>query len=306
MSVARLAGLEVRHLLALQAIVEEGSFRAAADRLGYAQPSVSAQIAALEQMVGMPLLKRQGGRPVRLTDSGEAFFRHALSALAGLEAGGLAAVWTAESGGARTLRLGTFPSAAERYLAPLIASLDHHPPALELALRESSHSRQLEALVVRGELELTFSIEPFAERELAGLALTEDPYVLLAPRDSPPTRWPSPPSLEGLAELPLIASATCGHILHLEGSMRLRGMDPTFVVRTDDDRLTHSLVSQGVGFAILGRMQVDPHRTDLVAVELGDLLAPRVIALAWHPDRPLSPGAARVIGLLTAAPAPSR
>lgn len=287
MGVGRLSGLEVRHLLALQAIVEEGSFRAAADRLGYAQPSVSAQIAALEQIIGMPLLERQGGRPVRLTDSGEAFYGHAIPALTRLGAGGLAASRTAESGDDRPLRLGTFPSAADRYVSPLLASLERQPPAVEVNLRESTAVEELEALVMRGELDLTFSIQPFAERDIVGVALNEDPFVLLAPTASGLAQRSSPLTVKELARLPLIASSGCAHISHLENWMRLRGLDPTFIVRTGDDRLTHSLVAEGAGFAILGQMQVDPHRTDTITVGLGDLLPPRVISLAWHPDRPL-------------------
>src|SRR5438874_7671246 len=44
-------GIEVRHLAALQALAEEASFHGAARRLGYSQPAVSQQLAALERIV---------------------------------------------------------------------------------------------------------------------------------------------------------------------------------------------------------------------------------------------------------------
>ncbi len=212
-----------------------------------------------------------------------------------LEAGGRAASRTAAPGGDGPLRLGTFPSAASRFLAPLLAAVADDPAGVRLELTESNTATELEALVVRGDLELAFAIGPFAERDLVGVALTEDPYVLLAPAASALARRSTPPTFEELARLPLIASPGCANIAHLETAMELRGLEPVFAVRTDDDRLANALVAEGMGFAIMGRMQVDAHRTDTAVVELGELLAPRSISLAWHPERPLRPLAVRVV-----------
>jgi len=64
------AGLELRHLIALEAIAEQGSFHRAATHIGYSPSAVSQQIAALERIVGEQLIERFGGsRPVRLTDA---------------------------------------------------------------------------------------------------------------------------------------------------------------------------------------------------------------------------------------------
>src|SRR3954471_20474987 len=80
-------GLELRHLLALQAVAREGSFAAAAEALGYTQSAISQQISGLERAVGPRLVERPGGRGrIWLTDAGEALLRHADAIVAHLHA----------------------------------------------------------------------------------------------------------------------------------------------------------------------------------------------------------------------------
>jgi len=57
------------------AVVENGSFTAAADALGISKPVVSKQISQLEQHLGVQLLQRTT-RSLRLTDAGEVFTRY--------------------------------------------------------------------------------------------------------------------------------------------------------------------------------------------------------------------------------------
>jgi DNA-binding transcriptional LysR family regulator len=61
-------------LIALDAIVAGGTFRAAADRLNKAQSAVSHQIRKLEEELGFDLFSRETYRP-RLTPEGEIFYR---------------------------------------------------------------------------------------------------------------------------------------------------------------------------------------------------------------------------------------
>ena len=66
-----LRDLEIRHLVALDAVATEGTFGRAAERLGYTQSAISQQIAALERLIDGKLFDRPGGpRPVELTPLG--------------------------------------------------------------------------------------------------------------------------------------------------------------------------------------------------------------------------------------------
>src|SRR5215813_12790179 len=106
----RWLGVELRHLAALQAVAETGSFGRAAERLGYTQSAISQQIATLERIVGQRLIDRPGGpRPVSLTEAGELLLRHADAIAARLQAAqaDLAAL---DAGDAGPLRIGTYQS----------------------------------------------------------------------------------------------------------------------------------------------------------------------------------------------------
>ena len=66
----------VHQLLCFDAVVTEGSFQAAAEKIRRAQPSVSLAVKNLEAQVGLSLLDRSGYR-VTLTEAGRSFHQRA-------------------------------------------------------------------------------------------------------------------------------------------------------------------------------------------------------------------------------------
>src|SRR5436309_13215063 len=151
-------GLELRHLIALKAIAEEGTFGRAATQLGYTQSAISQQIAMLERIVGQRLIERPGGpRPVSLTEAGELLLRHADAIAARLQAAqaDLAAL---DAGDAGPLRIGTYQSVGAKILPSLLSSFKAQWPKVTISLTESTDDEELLALVERGELDLTFTM----------------------------------------------------------------------------------------------------------------------------------------------------
>ena len=74
---SRWLGLQVRSLLALVVVAEEGSFVQAARRLGYSRSTISHQIAQLEASIGESLFVRgSGSRTVVVTPAGRIVVAH--------------------------------------------------------------------------------------------------------------------------------------------------------------------------------------------------------------------------------------
>ena len=71
----------MRRLEVFLAVAETGRFSQAADRLGIAQPSVSAHIAGLERQIGQSLFVRSPGRPPALSRAGQSLLNYVTDVL---------------------------------------------------------------------------------------------------------------------------------------------------------------------------------------------------------------------------------
>jgi DNA-binding transcriptional LysR family regulator len=280
--------VDLRHLRTLAAIVEEGTFGRAADRLGYTQSSVSQQVAALERSVDGSLFDRPGGpRAARLTALGELVHERGQELLRDAERLGNA-VERFRAGNGR-IDIGTLQSVSTVILPTLVARLrDEHPDCeVRLAEGEADNPRI-------GDLDLLFHDGPIDD-DVESVKLLDDPYVLVArPGDFPD----GPVRLEDLSGRPMVAwPATCDQP-RLERALRDRGSRPKIVFRSAGNETLLSMVRSGLGFTILPRLAVlgtdVEHRLRRHPLDPG---ISREIQLHWPRHRSLSPLAHRAIEL---------
>jgi DNA-binding transcriptional LysR family regulator len=291
METDRLLGVELRHLLALQAVAREGSFGRAAIRLGYTQSAVSQQIQALERAVGERLVERPGGpRPVSLTEAGELLLRHADAIVARMQAAqaDLAAFSEGEAG---TLRVASYQSVSSRILPAVVRRFKDEWPKVDVQLVDCVLDDELELLVESGDVDLSFVMLPIAEgRPLEAAELLVDPYVLIVPPESELAGRDVPPTLREIVKHPLIGYRQCRTTALVESALR-RDAEPNVVFRTDDNGTVQGLVAAGVGVALVPRLTLQPADGSLEVVDMADRLPPRVIGIAWHRDRYRTPAA---------------
>jgi molybdate transport repressor ModE-like protein len=289
-------GVELRHLAALEAVAEEGSFGRAAERLGYTQSAVSQQIQALERIVGQQLVERPGGpRRVSLTEAGELLLRHAAGIVARLQAA-QADLAAFSEGSAGTLRVGTYQSVGARVLPRLLKEFTEAWPDVDVQLTESADDGGLLELVERGELDFCFAMLPVGDGPFETAELMRDPHVLVVPLDSALAQRQKPPTLREIAELPLIGNRQCRSIHQVENRFRHAGLEPSIVFRSDDNGTIQELVATGVGVALVPLLTVDTSHEGTAVLGVASV-PPRRIGIAWHRDRYRSPAARAFVEL---------
>ena len=286
MEADRWLGLDLRHLIALKAIADEGSFGKAAERLGYTQSAISQQIAALERIVGLRLIERPGGpRPISLTEAGQILLRHADAIQARLLAA-KADMAALEAGDAGRLRVGTFQSVGAKIIPRLLRRFSETHPQVEVVLRESQDESELLEMIERGDLDLTFWTLPAAGGgPYETVELLHDPYVLVVPADSPLASLKRAPTLKEIVLQPIIGFNHCYAMDHVESQLASTGRTPNIVFRSDNNGTVQGLVGAGVGLAVSPRLTVDEDDPSIATIDLRGRIPDRVIGLVWHADR---------------------
>jgi molybdate transport repressor ModE-like protein len=245
----RWAAIELRHLTTLEAVAREGSFRRAAQWLGYVQSTVSQQIAALEVLTGERLVERaRGTHSVRLTEAGRALLAHADVVVNRMQAAQaeLAALHDRDG---LALRVGRVDRAAAGLVPPLITCLRRRQAAITVAVEDVESVAALLERLEQHELDVGFCPLPLSRGAFETHQLYRDRLVAVVARNSRLAGRKGSVSLRELGTLPLVGSLTARP--WVEARMRADGLDPSFVLRCDDDAVLRAVAASGAGVAVL-------------------------------------------------------
>lgn len=173
--------MELKHLEALIAVSQEGSFTAAADRLSTVQSNISEQIRQLEVELGTELIvrSRQGAT---LTEAGRAVLARAsrIKHEASEIASDVADVFGLKIGNASFGVVGT----ASKWLVPdLVSAMQRSAPDVMLRINEGA-SERLVAEVLDLQLAQAVVTAPVANKKLIEEHLLDERLVGLVPQGS--------------------------------------------------------------------------------------------------------------------------
>jgi len=288
--------MNLRQLRYLVALADERHFTRAAAREHVAQPALSQQIRSLEAELGMALVERTT-RKVAMTQAGDLLVARARRALAELDAARaeLQSLAGVQSG---RLSVGAMHTMGPVDLSLLLASFHDRHPAVELIVREQS-SEELAAMLREDEVDLAFLsvTERIQRRGLTLRPLVSEELVVVLAFGHP---------LAGAAQLRLTDLAGEPFITFREGA-RLRellmtaaagaGFEPRIALESNESRRIRSLVSRGLGVAILPRSDAEGPGAVVSVCDLVEPPLSRDVTLASRAERRPSPAAEAFLAL---------
>lgn len=238
--------MELYQLRTFAAVAEEGHLTRAAARIHASQSTVSAQIRALEDELGVPLFVR-APRGMRLTPEGEALLQKARETLAGAE-GLLEAARALREDLTGTAHVGLNACPELLRGARLATELRADHPRLTLRFTNTMSGKVLEDLAA-GNLDAGYVFGDYPE-DFEGPVVMRSRMLVAAPAawkerflDTP---W------EDLASMPWVwTSPECPFTRVAEAMFPDRDRRPDLAAVTDSETVVTALVAAGNGLALM-------------------------------------------------------
>ena len=262
--------ISLKQLEALVAVIDAGTFRRAAERLGTTQPNISARINALEAQLDLVLMHRDAGS-VRLTERGELLLQSARDVL-----------WAAEKFietanrkdlVQERLRLGVTELIACTWLHDFLRALKQIYPSVAVEL-SINLSKEIEAELNSGQIDLALQTAPFDKEMTGTIALDKQPYGWVASpgivADLGDER-----TLRAFVQWPVLAHAK--HTIaakRLADTVETNGLPPERIVHSSSLTSSMQMAVDGMGIAML------PKTLTQELEDNGKLVA---LSCDWHP-----------------------
>lgn len=284
--------MNLRALEAFCAVYEEGSFTAAAQRLGLSQPTVSSHVRSLEKDLGAPVFDRMA-RESRPTRAAHVLYRHARRLL------DLAAETAEEMdrflhGLQGHLQIGASTIPGEYWLPVRIGRFHGLHPEIEVTL-EIHDTRAVLDRVLDGRLEVGVVGARMEDGHLEFRELAVDRLTMVSSPERSGDRHPELTPDE-LRDVPFVLREPGSGTRHMfEGALRRIGIslgDLRVVAELGSTTAVKEAVKAGMGLSVLSRLAV---RADLETGLLRETTVrglggmERSLFAVVHADRALSP-----------------
>jgi LysR family transcriptional regulator, regulator of the ytmI operon len=240
--------MEFRHLQTFQAIAQEGSFLKAAEKLQYAQSTITLHIQQLEAELGVKLFSRRSKR-TELTVAGRTLRDHAdrlLHRAANLQQ----TMRDLVAGEAGHLRIGSIEPVASVNLPAVLVQFCHEHPKVRLTL-EVGVTQIISQRVATGALDLAICSPPNANLNLTFELLFQDPISLLIPATHRLATLDEILASSLVAERLILTEEHCPYRNILEKALLLHGINPFSGIEVMSLEALKQMVRYGLGIGVI-------------------------------------------------------
>jgi DNA-binding transcriptional LysR family regulator len=247
--------MELRQLRQFVAVVQLGSFTAAAKQLGIAQPAISATIKKLEQQLSIQLLQRNE-RKVSLSAEGEVLYQHATQLLKQAEdtEQAMQSLKGLDSG---TVTIGIPSMMGSYFFPPLLMAFKNQYPQLNLSVIDAG-TELVRQKLLNGELDLGIVVTTDVPAELVCEPIYTGELLACCSQDNPLSQQNSISHREFLEhELVLFREGYFHHKV-IEQISREQQMVPQVSFQTNLIPLIKSIVARDFGISTLLSMVLQP------------------------------------------------
>lgn len=275
----------LRQLEYAVAVAETGGFRKAAERCHVSQPALSAQLAQLEDVIGVRLFERDRRR-VLVTPAGRELLARAKRILT--EAADLQALArSCEDPFRGEMRIGVIPTIAPYLLAEITPALQERFPELQLLWSEEKTST-LVTMLEEGTLDAAVLALETDIGDVEHAEIAKDPFVLAAAKSHPLGKARSKMPVAKLSQ-------NCVYLLEDGHCFREQVVDLCSKVGSEEAgfRATSlatlvQLVASTGGLTLLPSLAlgIENRHEQLKIRPLSSPIPYRTIALVWRPSTP--------------------
>lgn len=248
--------------IALQKIIELGSFTKAAEALGYTQSSISQMIASLENELSMRLLTRSR-TGIKLTIEGKELYpfiersiiqyrvmQEKANEIKGLQTG--------------IIRVGTISSVTCHWMPQLIKGFQVLYPNVQFLFHQGDYS-SIQEWIKTGAVDFGF-ITPPAVTDLKTITIKDGEMLAVLPQNHPLATHDSV-HLEEIADESFILLEE-GHYSEPINAFYSMGLEPNIKYTIHDDYAIMTMVEAGLGISILAELMLRRTNYNIVCLPI--------------------------------------
>lgn len=280
--------MEIKNLRTFSAVAKTGSFSIASKELGYAQPTVTTHIQALENELNVKLFERLGHK-IKLTQQGERLLYYSENILK-YSSDAIADLSSNDSVGGK-ITIGANESFSVSRLPTVFKHFLHVYPSVEISLKFGSVNEIHEQLQNNNvdvafflTREVTFSdliIETLLTEELVVLVSPEHPFIIKS----------SITVKDFSNQVLILTQENCTFRTMIDNIIKQANVQPRSLIEINNIEAIKQLVISGLGITIMPRISAldEISKGLLLEIPWSEPELPVCTQLAYHKDKWLSP-----------------